>query len=97
MSSMKVDYGTIHQAASDCSNTHKFLQSEFSDLQQKINTLMQSWDGTAQGQYKILQDDWNKNFHEMATLLNRIAIALPQIADGYQGTEKDVTNLMSGM
>ncbi|WP_344414599.1 WXG100 family type VII secretion target [Amycolatopsis minnesotensis] len=95
---MKVDYGIIHQAASDCSNTHKFLQDEFSDLQTKIGKLMEQWDGSAAEEYKgHLQAEWNKNFHEMSTLLNRIAIALPQIADGYQGTESDVTNLMSGM
>ncbi|WP_215547922.1 WXG100 family type VII secretion target [Amycolatopsis sp. CA-230715] len=94
---MKVDYGVIHQAASDCSNTHKFLQDEFADLQGKIGKLMESWDGKAKEQYHVLQGDWNKNFREMSTLLNRIAIALPQIADGYQGTENDVTNLMSGM
>ncbi|WP_158881231.1 WXG100 family type VII secretion target [Amycolatopsis anabasis] len=91
---IKVQYEVIHQAASDCTSTLNFLKESFGDLKKQLTPLTETWTGSAKTEYENLQREWDKGFEELTQLLNQIAVALPQIADGYQQTEGDVTKLM---
>lgn len=94
--SIVVNYETIHQAAADCDATTKFLRDHFDQMQQELKPLIDSWEGDAQAAYVQLQNKWNQAFEDLAQLLAQIGAVLPQIGDGYQGTEKGVTSLMGG-
>ncbi|WP_116041405.1 WXG100 family type VII secretion target [Amycolatopsis palatopharyngis] len=88
-----VDYQTINTAAEDCNKTGGELGSLFEDLKSKLNPLITTWEGEAQASYLELQTKWDQSFEDMKQLLAQIAAVLPQIADGYQGTEKGVTGM----
>ncbi|SFB31492.1 WXG100 family type VII secretion target [Amycolatopsis marina] len=88
-----VDYQTINTAAEDCNKTGGELGSLFEDLKSKLNPLINTWEGEAQASYLELQTKWDQSFEDMKQLLAQIAAVLPQIADGYQGTEKGVTGM----
>lgn len=88
-----VDYQTINTAAEDCNKTGGELGSLFEDLKSKLNPLINTWEGEAQAAYLDLQVKWDQSFEDMKQLLAQIGAVLPQIADGYQGTEKGVTGM----
>ncbi|GAB3486511.1 WXG100 family type VII secretion target [Amycolatopsis cihanbeyliensis] len=93
MSEILVDYNTINTAAEDCNKTGGELGSLFEDLKSKLNPLVTTWEGEAQAAYLEQQRQWDNAFEDMKQLLAQIAAVLPQIADGYQGTESGVTKM----
>jgi early secretory antigenic target protein ESAT-6 len=90
---MKVDYGTIQRAAQDCEDTTKELQAKFDQLKQDLAPLVNSWQGDARDNYRAAQTQWDQQFDDLKQVLAKIAIALPQVADGYQATDKGVQDL----
>ncbi|TNC28724.1 WXG100 family type VII secretion target [Amycolatopsis alkalitolerans] len=93
---IKVDPATIHTAADGCKTAGRDIQSHFDTLVHQMKKLTDSWTGDAMNQWHDRQQEWNKALEDMNALLARIAIALPEIADGYQKTDKDVMNMFGG-
>jgi 6 kDa early secretory antigenic target len=93
---MKVDYNTIHEAADHCKTAGSEMDNLFQQLVHDLQPLTQNWTGDAQNQWQDRQKEWNQSLDDMKALLARIAIALPEIADGYQTTDKDVMNMFGG-
>jgi WXG100 family type VII secretion target len=91
--SIKVDYATIHGAAEDCTSTVKQLETQFQQLKDDLNPLVTTWEGDAKDSYLNAQKQWDDKFEDLRQLLAQVAAVLPQIADGYQGTETGVTGL----
>ncbi|MEU3273637.1 WXG100 family type VII secretion target [Saccharomonospora sp. NPDC006951] len=85
-----VDYQTIHTAADDCKATGGELNGLFEDLKSRLAPLVDSWQGDAQDAWRGVQTEWDNNLEELKDILDKIATALPQIADGYQSTDKAV-------
>jgi WXG100 family type VII secretion target len=90
---IKVDYATIHQAADDCKKTGGELDNAFEQLKSQLAPLTESWSGDAMNAWHEKQDHWNKALDELKQVLAQIAIALPQIADGYQSTDKGIQGM----
>ncbi|MEV4596553.1 WXG100 family type VII secretion target [Amycolatopsis sp. CA-161197] len=93
MARILVDPATIHRAADDCNATTKDLKSSFDRLKEDLSKLTNTWTGAAKDNYMKAQADWDNSFNDLTQLLAQIAIALPEIADGYTKTDKDVENL----
>ncbi|OLT41311.1 type VII secretion protein [Saccharomonospora sp. CUA-673] len=93
MSGIKVDYATIHTAAEDCKATGGELENLFEQLQSQLAPLVESWEGDAMMAWNEVQNNWNTSLEELKQVLAQIATALPQIADGYQGTEKGIQSM----
>jgi len=91
--SIVVDYQTINTAAQDCKDTVTRLQGQFDDLKNYLSPLVNTWDGDAKLGYMDAQKQWDDKFADLSQLLAQVAAVLPQIADGYQGTETGVTAL----
>ncbi|MDI5979463.1 WXG100 family type VII secretion target [Amycolatopsis magusensis] len=94
--SIVVNYETINKAAEDCTATGGELEARFEELKSQLAPLVDSWTGDAMEAWNQRQDEWNRSLDEMKSLLARIATALPQIADGYQATDKGVGNMFGG-
>ncbi|WP_370946462.1 WXG100 family type VII secretion target [Amycolatopsis sp. cg5] len=90
---ISVDYATIHAAADDCKNTGSELQGQFDQLMQDLSPLTHDWEGAAKEAYGVAQKQWNDAFEDLKQVLAQIASVLPQLADGYQGTESGVEQL----
>lgn len=90
---IKVDYATIHTAADDCNKTGAELEALFEELKGRLGPLVETWTGEAMEQWQQVQQEWNTSLEELKQVLAQIATALPQIADGYQGTDKAVGNM----
>ncbi|GAA3538275.1 WXG100 family type VII secretion target [Amycolatopsis ultiminotia] len=88
-----VDPSTIHRAAEDCTATGTQLGNLFDHLKQDLNPLVTDWTGEAKDQYMQAQNEWDQKFDELKQLLAQVAAVLPQIADGYQSTDRNVQNL----
>ncbi|RZQ64087.1 WXG100 family type VII secretion target [Amycolatopsis suaedae] len=93
MGEIKVDYATIERAAEDCRATEGELAALFDQLKQDLQPLISSWSGDAMTMYEQHQREWDNAFEELKVVLNQIAIALPEIRDGYQATDKGVEGL----
>lgn len=90
---IKVDYATIHTAADDCNKTGGELDALFQDLKSRLAPLTEQWQGQAQEMWHQRQIEWNNSLDELKQVLAQIATALPQIADGYQDTDKGIQNM----
>ena len=88
-----VNYATIHAAADDCNTTGGELQQAFDRLKDDLRPLVTTWTGSAKDQYDQAQRQWDQKFEDLKQVLAQIAAALPQIADGYQSTDKAVEGL----
>ena len=88
-----VNYATIHAAADDCNTTGGELQQAFDRLKGDLRPLVTTWTGSAKDQYDQAQRQWDQKFEDLKQVLAQIAAALPQIADGYQSTDKAVEGL----
>ncbi|WP_298175957.1 WXG100 family type VII secretion target [Saccharomonospora sp.] len=88
-----VDYATIHTAAEDCQRTGGELEALFEDLKSRLAPLVDSWSGEAMEAWQMCQNEWNQSLDEMKQVLAQIATALPQIADGYQSTDKSIQGM----
>jgi len=93
MGEIKVDYATIERASEDCRRTEGELAALFDQLKQDLAPLINSWSGNAKLMYEQHQGEWDKAFEDLKVVLNQIAIALPEIRDGYQATDKGVEGL----
>ncbi|GHF88364.1 WXG100 family type VII secretion target [Amycolatopsis bartoniae] len=91
-----VDPATIHNAADHCKSAGGEIQSQFETLEHQLKKLIDGWTGDAMDQWHARQQEWNKALEDMNSLLARIAIALPEIADGYQQTDTDVMKMFGG-
>jgi early secretory antigenic target protein ESAT-6 len=90
---MKVDYATINRAADDCKDSGTELQQLFDQLKSDLAPLTNSWEGDAQIAYGQKQQEWDSSFEDLKQLLAQIAGVLPQMADGYQATERGVQDM----
>ncbi|MFF0148349.1 WXG100 family type VII secretion target [Amycolatopsis sulphurea] len=88
-----VDPATIHRASEDCTATTNQLANLFENLKKDLDPLVKDWTGEAKDQYMIAQGQWDSKFEDLKQLLAQIAAVLPQIADGYQATDRNVQNL----
>lgn len=96
MAETVVQYAVIHQAAEDCKRAGKNLDSTFDDLKQQMHPLTESWTGEAREMWDEAQRKWDQSLADLNSFLNRVAIALPQIADGYQQTDKKIGGFFGG-
>jgi early secretory antigenic target protein ESAT-6 len=87
---IKVNYAIIQTAAEDCKSTGAELQHAFEQLVSDLSPLMSTWHGSAKDQYEECQRKWNHRLEDLKQVLAQIAVALPQIADGYQSTDNAV-------
>ncbi|PXY32216.1 WXG100 family type VII secretion target [Prauserella muralis] len=90
---IKVDYATIHTAAEDCDRTGAELDALFEELKGRLAPLVDSWTGEAMEAWNNVQLEWNQSLDELKQVLAQIGTALPQIADGYQATDKGVMGM----
>jgi len=90
MAQTVVQYAVIQAAAEDCKSTGKQLDDLFDQLVQRMQPLTESWSGQAREMWDEKQRQWDQNLADLNSFLNRVATALPQIADGYQQTDKKI-------
>lgn len=96
MAETVVQYAVIQQAAEDCKRTGKQLDTAFDQLKQQMQPLTESWTGEAREMWDDMQHKWDQSLADLNSFLNRVAIALPQIADGYQQTDKKIGGFFGG-
>jgi len=96
MAETVVQYAVIQQAAEDCKNTGKELDNHFDNLVQQMQPLTESWSGEAREMWDQAQRKWDQSLADLNSFLNRVATALPQIADGYQQTDKKIGGFFGG-
>jgi WXG100 family type VII secretion target len=93
MAELVVNYATIHAAAEDCNATGGELQHAFDRLKDDLKPLITTWTGSAKDQYDQAQRNWDQKFEDLKQVLAQIGAALPEIANGYQSTDKAVEGL----
>src|SRR5438093_1516179 len=95
-SAMDANLASLRGAIEACKKAGSEIEAQFDQLTSDLQPLAQSWTGAAQAAYQQTQDEWNKALDEMKALLARIATALPQINEAYQGTDKGISNMFGG-
>jgi len=91
-----VNYATIIRAGEDCDSTGADLQQQFDHLKDSLKPLITTWSGGAKDAYEQAQRTWDQSFEDLKQVLAQIGSALPQIAEGYKGTDDSAQRLFEG-
>jgi len=78
----------IDQGSADLAATAKAMEQELEELKTYLNQRSQSWEGPAREAYFQAQDQWDKSFTHMRTVLGLSSQAVDQIGQNYQTTEQ---------
>ncbi|GAA2397336.1 hypothetical protein GCM10010420_24020 [Streptomyces glaucosporus] len=85
---IKVTYAFVENAANDIRNVAKELDTQLTDLERRVNAVVQTWEGETKQVYENKQQHWNRNVKGLNDTLEAIARALDGATDGYRGTDK---------
>ena len=84
---MLVTFGAVDQAAADTDHVAAMIAQELSDLHTYLAPLVQTWEGTASGDWQALQNRWNTSASDLNTILQQIAANLRVAASNYVHAE----------
>lgn len=84
---MLVTFGAVDQAATDTDQVAVMIARELDDLHAYLGPLVQTWEGTASGDWQALQNRWNTSAADLNAILKQIAANLRIAATNYVNAE----------
>jgi WXG100 family type VII secretion target len=87
--SILVRFTNVMQASTDAKNTSASMTQTLADLKSDLANMKAIWDGPAAGDYKALQDQWDKALADLNQILTEISTTLQKSAEHYRSIEKN--------
>ncbi|MFE6777594.1 WXG100 family type VII secretion target [Streptomyces sp. NPDC057702] len=92
-----VDYAHMSNAADDMVQQTKAIASILVNLDAELQALKESWEGEDRAVYSQKQASWNQAVEAMKSLLASHSALLTDVSEGYQYSEKSLTQLWEGV
>jgi WXG100 family type VII secretion target len=92
-----VDYSHMQNAADDMVQQTKAIASILANLDAELQELKATWEGDDREVYAQKQMAWNQAVDAMKSLLASHSALLTDVSDGYQYSEKSLTQLWEGV
>ncbi|GHT81577.1 hypothetical protein FACS1894125_2580 [Actinomycetota bacterium] len=93
--SFSVQPGQVDSLASEIANGANNIQSELDQLDSKVKSLIEQWDGEAKENYHVAQTQWQKTVTELRELLTKISSTTREIGQAYTSTDKQTAALFN--
>lgn len=91
-----INYGGVDDVFATMQRGSGDIRAALDLVQATATRTLASWTGTAREAYTVAERQWNAAASDMHTSLTRMAALLPQITDGYRGTDRMVANNFQG-
>ncbi|MEU3516882.1 WXG100 family type VII secretion target [Streptomyces sp. NPDC006654] len=92
-----VDYSHMNNTADDLVSQTRAIANTLSSLEMELNSLRQTWVGQDREEYEKKQQAWNGAVTAMENMLTRNAALLTDVSDGYQYSERSLTQMWSSV
>ncbi|MBB5939703.1 WXG100 family type VII secretion target [Streptomyces zagrosensis] len=92
-----VDYSHMSNAADDMVQQTKAIASILVNLDAELQALKETWQGDDREAYSQKQAAWNQAVDSMKALLASHSALLTDVSEGFQYSEKSLTQLWEGV
>ncbi|WP_083999154.1 WXG100 family type VII secretion target [Actinomadura kijaniata] len=93
MSYMRANFGGLTEGEAQFTQAARALMDELSDLEGKLKTKLNQWEGGAQEAYWRFQKDWDTAAKDMQTVVAQLGVAIRDAHDNYQAAERANTGI----
>jgi len=92
MDDINVNFDALGQGASSIQTTFQALQATLEDLEQQLQPMLGSWSGAAREAYAVQKQNWEQAATGMASVLQRMGLAVGDAQENYTLTENTNRN-----
>jgi WXG100 family type VII secretion target len=85
---IEVRFGSLDRGSQGIARTFKDLQALYGQLQDHVNPVLNTWDGSSRDAYKKVQDQWNKLNDEMNQALQSIGTGVDTANKNFRRAEQ---------
>jgi early secretory antigenic target protein ESAT-6 len=96
MSYTRANFGGLSEGEAAFSQAARALMDELNDLEGKLRTKLNQWDGQAQQSYWNFQKQWDAAAKDMQNVVAQLGLAIRDANENYQAAERSNTSIWSG-
>jgi WXG100 family type VII secretion target len=85
-----VNYGQVNDVYDALESADKAIQMVLSELESTASRLSQSWIGSSQQEYTMVQTRWNNDMNDMSTTLANARATLSEMSINYGNTDNNL-------
>ncbi|GAA1559567.1 hypothetical protein GCM10009678_48170 [Actinomadura kijaniata] len=93
MSYMRANFGGLTEGEAQFTQAARALMDELSDLEGKLKTKLNQWEGGAQEAYWRFQKEWDTAAKDMQNVVAQLGVAIRDAHDNYQAAERANTGI----
>ncbi|MGK5550483.1 WXG100 family type VII secretion target [Actinomadura kijaniata] len=93
MSYTRANFGGLTEGEAQFSQAARALLDELSDLEGKLKTKLNQWEGGAQEAYWRFQKEWDTAAKDMQNVVAQLGVAIRDAHDNYQAAERANTGI----
>lgn len=91
----KVNFGALDTAAADIQGGGRNLAARLEELDRQLAPLRSDWTGAASESYVQAKAKWSRSIEDMNNILAEMGRAVTNSRTGYDGAEKNNSNLFT--
>jgi WXG100 family type VII secretion target len=95
--SIYVNYMGVSNVGDALADATNQINTMFEDLMAACQPLVQTWSGTPQQQWTVLQNQWNTDIQNMQGILSKYNSTLDQMSVNYSSTDNQLANSWAGI
>ncbi|MGI5166782.1 WXG100 family type VII secretion target [Spirillospora sp. CA-253888] len=96
MSYTRANFGGLSEGEAAFSQAARALMDELNDLEGKLKTKLNQWEGGAQEAYWRFQKEWDTAAKDMQNVVSQLGLAIRDAHDNYQQAERANSGIWSG-
>ncbi|MBA9003174.1 MULTISPECIES: WXG100 family type VII secretion target [Thermomonospora] len=92
----RANFGGLTEGEAQFSMAARALMDELNDLEAKLRTKLNRWDGQAQQAYWQFQKEWDAAAKDMQNVVTQLGVAIADANANYQAAERANMGIWSG-
>ncbi|WP_395108964.1 WXG100 family type VII secretion target [Actinomadura sp. SCN-SB] len=95
MSYTRANFGGLTEGEAQFSQAARALMDELNDLEGKLRTKLNQWEGSAQEAYWVFQKQWDAAAKDMQNVVAQLGLAIRDANENYQQAERSNSTIWS--
>jgi len=92
----RANFGGLTAGEAEFTKAARALMDELDDLEGKLRTKLDRWDGDARHAYQRYQKEWDAAARDMQKIVGQLGAVIRDAHDNYQAAERANTGMWSG-
>lgn len=93
MSNILVNFGQVADGAAGMAASQSQIDNLLNEMESKLNTIRERWDGAAQASYSEAQLNWDRAADEMNEILAVMSQLVAQSGENFNNTDQSAARL----